>query len=262
MPTPIPWIIALGTTALVALAKSSKAKQGTAAPPIVPQPITNQPVGGGVPIQPKPVPKTTLPPILPPDAVEVPAEDVEIITSPGQPTGRIKNPKTVLEPILEDINEAVDKFPIPPEIIEQPITIDEPVSQVPIDLGDIDLGNIDLGKLEPIEVEIPGEGLELLDPTDLAVEVYNITVDGIRNLKGSEVRTIKAYQTEQGVKVDGFYGPKTAETLIKFGFVPATPWIWPKTGTAKAKSDWRELTADMAERDPQRADEWAESGRV
>lgn len=262
MPTPIPWILALGATTLVALAsKSKKAK----AEPVTPQPVTGAPVGPGVNIPtPKPVPKTTLPPFIPPDAVEVPPpSEVEIITSPGQPVQPIKKkPKQVGE-VLEDIGEVLDELPLDPGIIEQPISIQPPVARpVPIDLGELETIVVDVPEGPVIDIDDIPEGVEFLDASDLAVEVYNITIDGIRNLKGSEVRTIKAYQTEQGLKPDGLYGPDTAESLIQYGFVPASPWIWPKSGASQAKADWRDLTQDMANRDPQRADEWAEAGRV
>lgn len=242
----LPWIIALGGTALVALSsKKAKAK----AEPIEVEPTPTGPKPPKfttMPVQPKPVPRTKLPPIIPPDAEEVPDPGFTDV-SPGQPIQPPKKTKPkgikLPAPVTDVIEDVVAELPIDPGVIEQPITIDEP---------------IDLGELEEIVLDVD----EILDPTDLAVEVYNITQGGVRNLKGSEVQTIRAYQTEQGLKPDGLYGPNTAESLIPFGFVPETPWIWPRNNTSQAKRDWKELTADMAEQDPQRAEEWHESGNI
>lgn len=271
MPTPIPWMIALGAAVLGLAAKGKGAK----AEPIEPvEPVTppegtpRAPVVTGpapTPVTIMPVPRTQLPPIIPPDAVEIPPPKLEEITdtSPGQPVQ--PRPPKAAKPIggrlpeLDEVEEVIE------EVLEEIPVGTMPISTMPIDAP------TDLGELEEIVLDVPDEvididevpdGAELLSPTDLAVEVYNITQGGIRNLKGSEVRTIKAYQTEQGLKSDGLYGPNTAESLIQYGFVPSTPWIWPKQNTSQVKADWKQLTRDMATQDPQRADEWAEAGRI
>jgi hypothetical protein len=139
--------------------------------------------------------------------------------------------------------------PIPVTPIPAPIGIMPPIARPPvIDLDDINDVPADAVPIAPPHAK----------PTDLATQVYRITQGKIRNLKGSEVKTIKAFQAEQGqAKVDGMYGPETAEELITYGFVPEIPWIWPSgVPTAKSKAAWNDMMRDQAEVDPQRADEW------
>lgn len=82
--------------------------------------------------------------------------------------------------------------------------------------------------------------------------------------RGAEDRTLVAlFQTRNGLRPTGFYGPSVALTLAqRFGIVPPTPLYWTESRTGKAKSNYRDALRMLAERDPQRSEEWLRAGGV
>lgn len=68
--------------------------------------------------------------------------------------------------------------------------------------------------------------------------------------------TIRAFQLQEGLAVDGLYGPKTAAALIKYGFVPPTPVSWPKATAEAAKTAYLALLNAKSQEDPVRFEEW------
>lgn len=68
--------------------------------------------------------------------------------------------------------------------------------------------------------------------------------------------TIRAFQLQEGLPIDGIYGPKTAAALIKYGFVPPTPTSWPKATAEASKTAYIALLAAQSQSDPVRAEEW------
>lgn len=75
--------------------------------------------------------------------------------------------------------------------------------------------------------------------------------------RGEEDRdVVRAFQVANGLKASGNYTPATAMALaVKFGLVPPAPY-WPKNGRVKARKNYVGLLRQLAERDPQRAEEW------
>ena len=81
--------------------------------------------------------------------------------------------------------------------------------------------------------------------------------------KGTENKAmIKAYQTQEGLKPSGFYGPGTGKSFIKYSIVPPKPFYWPRRGTAASKQNYRGNMLTMATRDPARASEWQAAAMV
>jgi hypothetical protein len=70
------------------------------------------------------------------------------------------------------------------------------------------------------------------------------------------------FQKRNGLKASGNYNPSTAATLaVKYGLVPPAPY-WPKRGRVEAKEKYRALLNGIADRDPQRAEEFRRAARV
>jgi hypothetical protein len=67
---------------------------------------------------------------------------------------------------------------------------------------------------------------------------------------------LKQFQKQEGLLVDGYYGPKSAIAFIKYGIVPETPRSWPKQDAATAKAAYAALLRAQASADPTRAEEW------
>lgn len=67
---------------------------------------------------------------------------------------------------------------------------------------------------------------------------------------------VAAFQANNGLKASGFYTPGTAMCLAKqYGLVPPEPY-WPTSGRVKAKANYKRQLLEIAERDPQRAEEF------
>ncbi len=74
-----------------------------------------------------------------------------------------------------------------------------------------------------------------------------------------DVQKLRTFQTQEGLTPDGAYGPKTATSLIKYGFVPPTPTAWPKANAAAAKTAYAALLRVQADQDPLRREEWLQA---
>lgn len=79
-----------------------------------------------------------------------------------------------------------------------------------------------------------------------------------------EDRTLIAnFQSQEGLKPSGFYGPATAEKLaIVYGIVPPKPRFWSKKHKAQAKANYRQMLAELGAQDPQRVEEWKQAAEV
>lgn len=85
-----------------------------------------------------------------------------------------------------------------------------------------------------------------------------------RKPKGKPVDdpTVHAWQAQEGLKPDGFYGPKTGTRIAAYRVVPPKPWYWPKEGTAKALRDWKALMKQRAQENPDNAAAWLAVSKV
>jgi peptidoglycan hydrolase-like protein with peptidoglycan-binding domain len=81
---------------------------------------------------------------------------------------------------------------------------------------------------------------------------------------GREDRTLVAmFQQRHGLKPTGFYGPAVALALAhRYGIVPPKPLYWTESRTGKSKGNYRDALRMLAERDPQRSEEWIRAGAV
>lgn len=93
----------------------------------------------------------------------------------------------------------------------------------------------------------------------LAARVTHMLVTSPR---GAEDRTLVAlFQSRNGLKPTGYYGPSVALALAqRFGIVPPAPLYWTESRTGKSKSNYRDALRMLAERDPQRSEEWLRAG--
>jgi hypothetical protein len=74
--------------------------------------------------------------------------------------------------------------------------------------------------------------------------------------------TVQAWQTQEGLKPDGFYGPKTGTRIAAYRVVPPKPWYWPKEETAKALRDWNALMKQRARENPDNSAAWLAVAKV
>lgn len=80
---------------------------------------------------------------------------------------------------------------------------------------------------------------------------------------GQEDRSlVQLFQAQRGMKASGYYGPETAWGLAAFGIVPPKPRYWVKSGTTKAKRNYKKALLELAAKDPQRAEEWRAAANV
>lgn len=103
----------------------------------------------------------------------------------------------------------------------------------------------------------------------LASQVY-LALRFARKKTPSEPRAlVQQFQKQEGLKrVDGSYNSETALTLAdRYGLVPAPPFYWGKENGSPevARKDKAQYSAHMivlADKDPQRADEWRNAAKV
>jgi hypothetical protein len=74
--------------------------------------------------------------------------------------------------------------------------------------------------------------------------------------------SVQAWQTQEGLKPDGFYGPLTGTRIAAYRVVPPKPWYWPKKGTAKAMRDWTALMKQRARENPDNQAAWLSVAKV
>lgn len=81
--------------------------------------------------------------------------------------------------------------------------------------------------------------------------------------RGQEDRElVRSFQEQNELRETGVYNPSTAACLaVKYGLVPPAPY-WPKRGRVEAKEKYRALLNGIADRDPQRAEEFRKAARV
>jgi hypothetical protein len=82
--------------------------------------------------------------------------------------------------------------------------------------------------------------------------------------RGREDRMlVQRYQLQEGLRPTGYYGPSTALSLARsYGIVPPKPLYWTESRTGKGKAAYRDQLRMIAERDPQRSEEWTRAGEV
>lgn len=73
---------------------------------------------------------------------------------------------------------------------------------------------------------------------------------------------VHAWQAQEGLRPDGWYGPVTGARIAAYRVVPPKPWYWPKKGLAKALRDWKALMNQRAAENPDNASEWLASAKV
>lgn len=95
----------------------------------------------------------------------------------------------------------------------------------------------------------------------LASRLLNMLVHAPR---GREDRTlVQLFQVQEGLRPTGFYGPGAALRLAQgYGIVPPKPLHWTESRTGKSKQNYRDALRVLAERDPQRAEEWSRAAEV
>lgn len=104
-------------------------------------------------------------------------------------------------------------------------------------------------------------------PTDpdprraLAARLYNMLELAPR---GGEDRTlVQRYQLQEQLKPTGLYTAGVALSLARsYGIVPPKPLYWTESRTRQSKEHYRDQMRMLAERDPQRAEEWNRAGAV
>lgn len=75
--------------------------------------------------------------------------------------------------------------------------------------------------------------------------------------KGTEDQgLVKAFQTQEGLKPSGFYGPGSGLAFLKYNIIPPKPFYFPTRGTADSKNNYRKNLLFQAQKDPARAAEW------
>jgi hypothetical protein len=74
--------------------------------------------------------------------------------------------------------------------------------------------------------------------------------------------TVHAWQAQEGLKTDGFYGPVTGTRIAAYRVVPPKPWYWPKKGTQKALNDWKALMRQRARENPDNQAAWLAVSKV
>lgn len=72
---------------------------------------------------------------------------------------------------------------------------------------------------------------------------------------------VRKFQLQEGLTVDGKWGPKSAVAIIKYGIVPPTPKVWPKNATSAAQEAYYVLLTRQAATDPARKEEWQAAAR-
>lgn len=104
-----------------------------------------------------------------------------------------------------------------------------------------------------------GGGGRIIEPPDKSDEErQELAARLVREFSKGQApaSTIRAFQLQEGLPIDGIYGPKTAAALIKYGFVPPTPTSWPKATAEASKTAYIALLASQSQVDPVRAEEW------
>lgn len=76
---------------------------------------------------------------------------------------------------------------------------------------------------------------------------------------------VKKFQTQEGLKADGLYGPGTATRLgQQYGIIPPKPYYWSKNTSLvpQQKAEYRAAMTALSVKDPVRATQWLAAGNV
>lgn len=184
-------------------------------------------------------------PVSPPIKVDVP------------PIGTIEIPAPVIVPTPSPL-PALPSLPSVPGFGTMPVG-----GQVPIDATPIK---------PPIKVPVPPPDAvpipapkpaapkpDLSTRQGVAAATYAMLMNSEPSRKVEDPALLKLYQGQESLDADGVYGPATGKSLIKYGFVPPRPF---QSMSSKAAKNWRDNMNYMANKDPQRAEEWRQAAMV
>lgn len=86
---------------------------------------------------------------------------------------------------------------------------------------------------------------------------YLTSIGGLAGRFKEDRKKVAGYLSTLGVPdPTGMYGRQAAGAVMQNGYVPVVPYYWPKTGAAKAKTDFINLIQSFAAADPQRDASW------
>lgn len=110
------------------------------------------------------------------------------------------------------------------------------------------------GILEPVIAEAD------VDPKRLQAQALVLELE--RKPRGQEdKKLVRSFQEQNGLKASGNYTPATALCLaVAYGLVPPAPY-WPQRGRVKSKENYRGVLLRIAQKDPQRAEEFREAAQ-
>ena len=81
-------------------------------------------------------------------------------------------------------------------------------------------------------------------------------------LNAEDKALVARFQSCEGIRPSGYYGPSAALRLAGIGIVPPPPRYWPRTDTKRSKQNYVGQLMQIAARDPQRAEEWQQAARL
>ncbi|HET9930202.1 MAG TPA: hypothetical protein VFQ35_05935 [Polyangiaceae bacterium] len=73
---------------------------------------------------------------------------------------------------------------------------------------------------------------------------------------------VKAFQSQEGLVVDGLYGYKSALALVSYGIVPPRPFYWRSSSAKADKSAYSKALIAQSVADPARAADWRAASKV
>ena len=73
---------------------------------------------------------------------------------------------------------------------------------------------------------------------------------------------IKSFQSQEGLVVDGLYGPKSALAMARYGVVPPRPRYWSAKTMQADKANYTKAMVAFAATDPSRAADWTAASKV
>lgn len=73
---------------------------------------------------------------------------------------------------------------------------------------------------------------------------------------------VKAFQAQEGLAVDGKYGPKSALAVAEYGIVPPRPRYWTSKTMKANKAEYSAAMLVYAKNDPARAADWTAASKV
>lgn len=114
---------------------------------------------------------------------------------------------------------------------------------------------------DPPKITAPPKVTPIADPRHALAEQTAVMLRSAT--KGSEDKAlVTAFQTQEGLKPSGFYGPGSGLAMLKYNIIPPKPFYFPTRGTAESKANYRRNLLFQAEKDPKRAAEWQAAAMV